>query len=170
MLKKHKQICPSLLFALKAKTQGDILRQNMSCLVSFCSSCCSEAAPYITTCPVSQNLTCETDGTEERSGTKETATFGLVDHSAEHSLSLMHIWMKRHQRSVRWDVAGRRGRPDISGSLAVLSESLLLPHGDKRMRHNQNASFFWGGAGGSNEGLEESTANFRVVHNIIVLH
>lgn len=60
--------------------------------------------------------------------------FGLVDHSTEHSLSLMHIWMKWHQRSVRYDASGRRGQHEISGSLAVVSESLLFLDGDERMR------------------------------------
>lgn len=80
----------------------------------------------------------------------------------------MHIWMKWHQRSVRYDVSGRRGRPEISGSLAVVSESLLFLDGDKRMRHNQNASCR--GKSSSNEGLEESTVNLREVQTIIVLH
>lgn len=131
-------MCPSLLFASKAKIQGDILRQNMSSFSILSFLLLLRSSPCITACSVSQNLTCLTDGSEEHSRTEKKtekhSDVGLADHSAEHSLSLMHIWMKWHQRSVRYDVSGRRGQHEISGSLAVVSESLLFLDGDERMR------------------------------------
>lgn len=47
---KKVTMCTSLLFALKAKIEGDILRQSMF------SFCCSEVAPCIKTCSASQNM------------------------------------------------------------------------------------------------------------------
>lgn len=83
---KKVTMCTSLLFALKAEIEGDILRQSMF------SFCCSEVAPCIKTCSASQKHAWQV-AYRKQHNKRNSPVWPHTAHSAGHSSSLTHVWM-----------------------------------------------------------------------------